>query len=188
MTPRVYRSTYFWTDEAELRRAFALAPSSAPTVVDVAAGPNTAPAAVLASQAPGALYIPLDPEPRHLRLLREALGGRTRPVRARGSRLPFRRGSVDVVLYHHGIDDVYETEGREGLRRSLGEAWRVIRPGGLVVASHCVFSYDEASRTVSLDEVEEELGRRGAEVVLRRAASRMDWLILRRPAAPSATL
>ena len=56
MTPRVYRSIYFWTDEAELRRAFALAPSSAPTVVDVAAGPNTAPAAVLASQAPASGY------------------------------------------------------------------------------------------------------------------------------------
>ena len=181
MAPEVYRTAYSWTDEAVLRRALSLASVPIRTAVDVAAGPNTGPGSVLARLAPRALYLPLDPEAGHLRLLREALGGGVQPVRARGSRLPFRSGSVDVVLYHHGIDDVYETEGREGLHRSLREAWRVIRPGGLVVASHCVFAYDEASKAVSLDEVEGELAPLGAEVLRRTSGSRMDWLVLRKP-------
>lgn len=130
MASEVYRATYSWADEGELRRAFALTSRPTPTVVDVAAGPNAAPGTVLAHHAPGSLYVPLDSEPRHLLLLREALGERAQPVLGRRSCLPFRGASLDVVLYHHGIDDVYETEGRDGLQRSLGEAWRVLRRGG----------------------------------------------------------
>ncbi len=181
MASEVYRATYSWTDEGELRRAFALASRPTPTVVDVAAGPNAAPGTALAQHAPGSLYVPLDSEPRHLLLLREALGERAQPVLGRGSCLPFRGASLDVVLYHHGIDDVYETEGRDGLQRSLGEAWRVLCPGGLVIASHCEFAYDPATEAVSLDDIEGELVPRGGEVVLRAAGARMHWLVVRKP-------
>lgn len=185
MAPEAYRATYHWTDERELRQALALAPSGAPAVVDVAAGPNAGPGTVLTRQFPGALYTPLDPEAGHLRLLQEALGDRVLPVLGRGSCLPFRTGSRDVVLYHHGIDDVYETEGREGLLRSLAEAWRVLRPEGVVVASHCEFSYDPSTREVSLEQVEAALTARGGRVVLRAAGQRMDWLVVRKPSRGS---
>jgi len=180
MASELYEATYSWTDEAELRQALTLAPQPCPKVVDIAAGPNVGPGTVVTRQAPGALYIPLDPEPRHLMLLRQALGARVQPVLGRGSCLPFRANSLDVVLYHHGIDDVYETEGREGLRRSLDEAWRVLRPEGVVVASHCQFSYDPATQETSLDEVEAQLEALGGEVALRASGDRMDWLVVRK--------
>lgn len=181
MASEVYRATYSWTDESELRQAFALASRPTFAVVDVAAGPNAAPGTVLAQEAPGSLYVPLDSEPRHLLLLGRTLGPRAQPAVGRGSSFPFRTASLDVVLYHHGIDDVYETEGRDGLQRSLAEAWRALRPGGLVIASHCEFSYDAATEAVSLDDIEAELVARGGEVALRAAGARMDWLVIRKP-------
>ena len=182
MAPDVYQATYHWTDERELRQAFALIPGRSPLVVDVAAGPNTGPATVLAQALPEALYIPLDTQAEHLRLLRETLEKQAEPVLARGSCLPFRSASLDVILYHHGVDDVYETEGRAGLHRSLVEAWRALRPEGAVIACHCEFSYDPSTREVSLDEVEAQLTALGGNVVLSVAGPRMDWLVIRKPA------
>jgi len=180
MAAETYRSTYFWTDEGELSRAFGLAPVPCPIVVDVAAGPNSAPGMVLAKLAPGSLYVPLDPEGHHLRLLCRELGGRCSPVLGRGSCFPFPGRSVDVVLYHHGIDDVYETEGRGGLQRSLREAWRTLRPDGLVVVGHCVFSYDPSTKEVSVEEVARQLTALGGEIAFRSKGARMEWLAVRK--------
>jgi len=92
--------------------------------------------------------------------------------------LPFKEGCAEVYISHHGIDDVYETEGRTGLKKSLREAARVLTAKGRMLFSHCIFQSDEATFHVSLAEVREELAKLRNFKFVELKGERMDWLVV----------
>jgi ubiquinone/menaquinone biosynthesis C-methylase UbiE len=109
-------------------------PAGAARVLDLCTGTALVPAVVAAAR-PGAFVVGLDLSPEMLAMGRAKLvaAGRTNAalVRADAGRLPFADACFDAVTVSYGLHEL-PTAVRA---RALGEAARVLRPGGLLVAA-----------------------------------------------------
>ncbi len=85
---------------------------------------------------------------------------------------------VDLFVFHHAVDDILETCGQSGVYDSIGEALRVVQPGGYIVFSHCVFDHDPFTLDISLEDVEEMLAEFGQTNCNRRTAHHQEWLFV----------
>lgn len=99
-------------------------------------------------------------------------------IQANSCKLPLRTSSADLVVFHHAIDDILETCGPSGVYDSIGEALRVVRPGGYMIFSHCFIEHDPYTSEISLEDVEEMLEEFGQANYNRRRARHQDWLFL----------
>lgn len=110
-----------------VRAGLALAPSTAPRVLDVATGP--AAVAIELARRSDARVVGIDQSPQMMgagvsKVRSSGLGGRVRFVLGQGERLPFADGSFDAVTFTYllrYVDDPAAT---------LRELTRVLRPGG----------------------------------------------------------
>lgn len=70
--------------------------------------------------------------------------------------LDFKDGHFDFVVNFLGLEDIRMTGGDDGLKHTIGEMARVVRPGGFVQIAVCV--YGEEPDEILLKEVEEFIG------------------------------
>lgn len=105
----------------------AIAPAPGLRILDLGCGPGTL-ARRIAERAPAAVVVGVDPDPVMLARARAVLGPRVPLLRASATALPF-AGAFDVctasLVFHH------LRPADKGL--ALGEARRVLRPGGRLV-------------------------------------------------------
>ena len=98
--------------------------------VDLGAGEGNDVEALRRTLGTAVLLVAVDLRTSALRALR-ASGGAAQAVAAHASRLPFRDGSVDLILQSTMLSSVLSDERRAAI---LGEIRRVLRPGGLFVS------------------------------------------------------
>ena len=175
----IYAASYSWSDHDTLRRLMAGTPHPLRVAVEVAAGPNLAVARALAEIAAGILYVPVDLQERHLRLLTGRAGLlHVSPLLAQASNLPLDCGCAGLVIFHHAIDDICESEGEIGLWRVVSEAVRVLAPQGRMIFCHCVLAYDQATRLVSLPQVWSMLRGMGDWRIHQERGRLLDWMVV----------
>lgn len=115
-----------------LRVAAAMArPVEGMRVVDLASGTGALAAALLASGSPPAALTAVDAAPRMLERARRRLGGRATLVVADVRAVPLADGSADVVTIGYLLH-LLDAPARAEV---LAEAWRLLRPGGVIVAA-----------------------------------------------------
>jgi demethylmenaquinone methyltransferase/2-methoxy-6-polyprenyl-1,4-benzoquinol methylase len=110
-----------------VRAGLALAPSTAPRVLDVATGP--AAVAIDLVRCSDAHVVAIDQSPQMMgagvsKVRADGLDGRIRFVLGQGERLPFADGSFDAVTFTYLLRYVDDPA------RTLSELTRVLRPGG----------------------------------------------------------
>jgi len=179
MPREVYGHWYSWSDlgvlETLLRRCY----SPDFLVVEVATGPNIALPHVLRKIASPFRYVSLDMERAHIRLQREGVGTATvQGVVGDAVHLPLRSGCVDVLVFHHAIDDILETGGFGGVKASVEGALGVLKAGGSMIFSHSVFAYDPYTLKIGLSDIQAFLEGKVKGRFLRIDGPRQRWLLV----------
>lgn len=175
-----YAEHYLWSDLELFESWLWKIPLSGPFVVEVASGPNIVVPYLLEKLGSDFTYLSVDINPGHLRLQSKGLSRKESAyaVQATARCLPVRNSVVDLFVFHHAVDDILETCGQAGVYDSIGEALRVVQPGGHIVFSHCVFDDDPFTSEISLEDVEEMLAEFDQTNCDRREAHHQEWLFV----------
>ncbi len=174
--------SYNWSDHKLLEKWLAESVPAGGVVFEIASGPNICTPWTLARLGRGARYIAIELDWEHLLLQRASLNGEPQLlVLGDGCKLPLADESTDVAVFHHALDDVFETRGKPGVRQAVTEAARALRPGGYVIFSHCELVGDEATFGIDLDFAMQVGTDCGLVEVRRESAAAQDWLLVRKP-------
>jgi len=180
LMPRVYRHWYHWSDRGVLEAILRERRRPGLLVVEVATGPNVAVPRAVGRAAPSSRYVTLDVEREHILLQRAGSGGvEVEGVVADATCPPLVDGCADIFVFHHAIDDIFETRGVEGVRASVEAALRALRGGGCLVFSHSVFASDPFTERVGLADVRALLEGRIRGQIQELEGPAQSWLIVR---------
>jgi len=157
----IYSHWYNWSDLHILETLFRRCYGPDFLVVEVATGPNVAVPYALKRLAPSFRYVSLDVERNHVQLQKQGAGNtNVEGLVGDATQLPFRDRCVDTFVFHHAIDDIFETRCLEGVITSIQEALRTLKAGGSLIFSHNVFTYDPYTLKINLTYVQDFLQRR----------------------------
>ncbi len=179
--PELFTHWYNWSDHEVFASYLERFLPEAPVVFELASGPNIVTPYLLERTGKAYRYIACELEPYHLKLQLEGVAdARVLGTISDGMHLPLQSACADMAVFHHAIDDLYETRGKAGLARSLAEAWRVLKPSGYAVFSHCEFPGDPATLEVNLDLVKLLASETGFKYLERKQAQAQEWLIVQK--------
>jgi hypothetical protein len=85
-----------------------------------------------------------------------------------------------MFIFHHAIDDLLEMKGFKGLWASIDEALRTLKKEGCMVFSHCILSYDDYTKEISLSTVQKFLEKRVNCSFQRVSGSGQNWLFVKK--------
>ena len=174
--------SYNWSDHELLEEWLAETVPADGVVFEIASGPNTCMPWALARLGRGARYIAVELDWEHLLLQRASLNRQPYLLLlADGCSLPLADGCADVAVFHHAIDDVFETRGKVGVQQAVFEAARALRPGGYAMFSHCALAGDDATFGIDLDFAMQVSAESGLIEVRRACKPAQDWLLVRKP-------
>jgi len=174
--------SYNWSDHELFEKWLAEIVPTGGVVFELASGPNICTPWTLARLDRGARYIAVELDWEHLLLQRGSLNGQPYLLLlADACQLPLADESADVAVFHHAIDDVFETRGKSGVQHTITEAARALKPGGYAIFSHCELVGDDASFGIDLDFAMQACAESGLLEVRRISESAQDWLLVRKP-------
>lgn len=177
-----FNFSYNWSDHELLEKWLAESVPAGGVVLELASGPNICTPWTLARLGRGARYIAVELDWEHLMLQRGSLDGQPYLLLLADScQLPLADESADVAVFHHAIDDVFETRGKSGVQHTIAEAARALKPGGYMIFSHCELVGDEATFGIDLDFARQVGAGCGLVEVRRESAAAQDWLLVHKP-------
>jgi ubiquinone/menaquinone biosynthesis C-methylase UbiE len=175
-----FSNWYNWTDQDVLEKLL-MDYRNPNIVIEVASGPNIAIPFIIEKKKISCFYISIDLEKSHINLQKKGIGTKNvEGLIGDASNSPLINECVDIFVFHHAIDDIIETKGFKGLYASLEEAIRVLKKGGCMIFSHCIFSSDPFTKDINLSIVQSFLEGRIKGNFRRVQGSMQDWLFIRK--------
>jgi len=179
MPKEVFDCWYNWSDLDVLETLLHSCYSPNFLVVEIATGPNIAVPHILKNIALPFRYISLDVNKAHIKLQKEGVGtSNVQGVVGDAIHIPFHNESVDMIVFHHAVDDILETRGVEGVKSSIEDALRTLKPEGCMIFSHSIFANDPYTFNIDLLDVQTFLEKRITGRFIRIKGFRQKWLIV----------
>jgi Trm112p-like protein len=173
------RTWYLWSDLSHFEDMLRPILRPGHIVVEVCSGPNIVVPHLLHEIQPECMYISVGRDGSHLKMQRSGAHLKFLSVKGDTTALMLDNGCADMVVFHHAINDIWLSRGIEGICRSLDEAARVVRDGGVMIFSHCEMDWDPSTKEVSLDQVKTHLERQRGYSFEASRGPMQDWLLVR---------
>lgn len=123
-------------------------------VVELATGSNFTTPYTLSKNCYDFLYIAFDVYPKLLNLninaIKEAcINGSIYHIIASATNLPLPNDFADIVIYLHAINDIWFTVGMSGVKDSISESLRILKPDGIIISVDSYMDVDPTTNFVS---------------------------------------
>ncbi|MCP4345834.1 MAG: class I SAM-dependent methyltransferase [Desulfobacterales bacterium] len=103
------------------------------------------------------------------------------PVLATSSNLPLPDNFAHVFFFLHAIDDIWYSEGNEGILASLKECLRVLKSGGFIISSDTKSDFYPATNYISHTDIKiilDKYGEYKIEEYYENGESNKNWLLI----------
>ena len=174
-----WQNWYNWSDfdvlEEQLRKHY----RTSFVVAEVCAGPNVAVPYALANLAGSFIYVSVDILIHHILLQRSGVPSeKVNGVLGDAVYPPLAKNSVDLIIFHHAIDDIFETRGMAGVALAIENAFETLKKGtGCMIFTHSIMDFDPDTRKVDLTDVESILNK-AFDCRQTRINSGQEWLVV----------
>lgn len=176
---------YIWSDlfyfEDLLRRI--LKPNM--VVVEICSGGNHVVPTILNRICPSVTYLSIGDYSLHLKKQQDGVPNfPINSIIGDATRLPLKNDSVDILIGHHAINDIWLSKGFQGVKESTYESMRILKSNGYLIYSHSYNAYDElrtgdiSCRAVDLNTIEQLLDENWK--VKQSHSGELDWIIAKK--------
>lgn len=177
---------YLWSDQFYFENLLMTKVKNNMTILEICSGANFIVPFILERINKRVTYISIDNSVYNLLKQKKAMENfKINSIIGDATSVPISSDSIDIIIGHHAINDIWATRGEVGLEKAIKENIRLLKPGGTLIHSHNYNAIDEvrhgdiSSRMVSLNGIIHILGDNWNPLI--EYGGELEWLIAQKP-------